>query len=359
MTSSSKVHLGFLGAGWWATANHMPILAQRDDVELTAACRLGQTELQQVKEKFGFRFATESAEELVNYPGLDAVVVSSPHTVHYQHAKLALERGLHVMCEKPMCTRGDHARELVRLAREKSLHLLVPYGWHYKPFVQQAKSWIDSGAIGQVQYVMCHMASPLRNLLQGRRFEVGTSGQAADILFEPDSRTWADPEVAGGGYGHAQLSHATGMFSWLTGIMPQSVFALMTNPDSRVDLYDALSVRFEHGAIGTISGAGTVPSIGPGQYQVDLRIFGTDGLLMLDCERPRLELRTHSGTTKELVLTPEDGVYDCNGPPNNFIDMIVGKTNVNWAPGEAAMRSVLLLDAAYRSALSGKPEDVM
>src|SRR5438876_11040607 len=97
-----KARLGFLGAGWWATANHLPILAQRDDVEFTAVCRLGANELRQVKDKFGFALATESAEELVDYPGLDAVIVTSPHTLHFEHARRALNKGLHVLCEKPM-----------------------------------------------------------------------------------------------------------------------------------------------------------------------------------------------------------------------------------------------------------------
>src|SRR5438132_5135112 len=150
MTNPRKVRLGFLGAGWWATANHMPLFAARDDVELSAVCRLGETELRRVQERFGFRFATQDAAELVNYPGLDAVVVSSPHTLHYEHARLALEHGLHVMCEKPMCTQADHGRELVRLAQEKGRHLLVPYGWHYKPFIQMAKRWMDDRAVGRV-----------------------------------------------------------------------------------------------------------------------------------------------------------------------------------------------------------------
>ena len=64
---------------------------------------------------------TPQAEELVNYPGLDAVLVTSPHTLHYEHARLALQRGLHVLCEKPMCTRGEDARELVRLAEARSI----------------------------------------------------------------------------------------------------------------------------------------------------------------------------------------------------------------------------------------------
>jgi predicted dehydrogenase len=359
MATAKKARLGFLGAGWWATANHMPLLARRDDVEFAAVCRLGKDELRQVQQAFDFPFATESAEELVNHPGLDAVLVSSPHTLHYEHARMALERGLHVLCEKPMCTRAEHARELVRLARDKGLHLLVPYGWHYKPFVQQAKRWLDAGAVGQVQFVLCHMASPIRELLRGGRFEVDTSsGQAGRVLFEPDPRTWADPAVAGGGYGHAQLSHSTGMLFWLTGLAAESVYALMSAPGARVDLYDALGVRFAGGAVGTVSGAGTVPPTGRAQYQVDLRIFGSEGLLMLDCERARLDLRRHDGRQEQMDLPADAGAYTCDGPPNNFVDLVLGKASVNYSPGEAAMRSVELLDAAYRSAASGRPEAV-
>jgi predicted dehydrogenase len=357
--ATTKARLGFIGAGWWATANYMPLLARRDDVELTAVCRLGRAELQQVKDRFGFRFATESAEELVSHPGLDAVFVVSPHTLHHEHARLALERGLHVLCEKPMCTRGEHARELVRLARERGLHLLVPYGWHYKPFVQQAKRWLERGALGTVQYALCHMASPIRELLTGGRFQAEeNSGQAGGVLFEPDPRTWSDPAVAGGGYGHAQLSHSTGLLTWLTGLTPETVYAQMSAPGARVDLYDALSVRFAGGAIGTVSGAGTVPPTGAAQFQVDLRLFGSDGMLLLDCERARLELCRHDGTSERLDLAPDAGAYTCDGPPNNFVDLVLGKTSENWSPGESALRSVLLLDAAYRSAASGQVERV-
>src|ERR1051325_6032966 len=110
-----KVRLGFIGASWWATANHMPVLQARDDVELAAVCRLGKEELHQVQDRFKIPYGTESAVDLVNQPGLDGVVISSPHTLHHAHARLALERGLHVLCEKPMCTSGEHARELVHI----------------------------------------------------------------------------------------------------------------------------------------------------------------------------------------------------------------------------------------------------
>src|SRR5262245_31383621 len=109
--SARKVRLGFIGAGWWATANHMPILATRDDVELTAVCRLGRPELEQVRDRFGFGFATEDYRQLLEQP-LDAVVVTSPHSLHYEHTRAALEHGLHVMVEKPMALRGAEAWEL-------------------------------------------------------------------------------------------------------------------------------------------------------------------------------------------------------------------------------------------------------
>ena len=76
-----KARIGFIGAGWWATANHMPVLAGRDDVELTAVCRLGADELQQVRQQFGFEYATEDYRKLLDEVELDGVVVASPaHT---------------------------------------------------------------------------------------------------------------------------------------------------------------------------------------------------------------------------------------------------------------------------------------
>ena len=356
--AARRARIGFIGAGWWATANHMPILAARPDVEMTAVCRLGKAELAEVERQFGFRFATEDYRQLLAKCELDAVVVSSPHGLHYEHARAALETGLHVMVEKPMCTRSEHARKLVRLAAEKRRQLLVPYGWHYKPFVQEAKRRVESGALGRVEFVMCHMASPIRRLLAGEGLRMDrNAGYATDTMFQPEPATWADPVVAGGGYGHAQISHSSGMLFWFTGLVPREVFAMMSAPGTDVELFDAITARFDGGAIGTFSGAGTVPEK-DAHYQVDLRIFGSDGMLLLDCERARLELRRNDGDHYIAPLAADAGAYSCDGPPNNFVDLVLGSTETNFAPGDAAMRSVELLDAAYRSANSGKLEVV-
>jgi len=352
-----KARLGFIGAGWWATANHLPLLAAREDVELAGVCRLGREELEQVQRRFGFGFATEDYRELLDRVALDAVVVASPHTLHAEHARAALERGLHVMCEKPLTTRAADARELVRLADERGLHLLVPYGWHYKPFVQEARRRLQDGAIGRIEYVLCHMASPIRRLLTGDATPADLAGgQAGEADFAPDPRTWADPQIAGGGYGHAQITHSAGMLFWLSNLRPEAVFAMMSAPGSEVELYDAISVRFQGGAIGSLSGAGAIPEGNP--FQVDLRFFGEEGMLLLDLERARLELLRHDGANASVRLEADAGGYSCEGPPANFIDLVLGKTTENHAPGWAGLRAVELLDAAYRSARSGVVEAV-
>ena len=352
--SDPRARIGFIGAGWWATSNHMPILAKRDDVEMVGVCRLGVDELKRVQEAFGFSYATENYQQLLSDVELDGMVVASPHTLHYEHAKAALKRGIHVMCEKPMCTDASQATELVKLAKDRDLHLVVPYGWHYKEFVLEAKSQLDDGVIGSIQYVMTHMASPIRQLLTGLPY-TGESG-GTETFFEPEAATWADPKIAGGGYGHSQLSHGLGMLFWLTGLEPSEVHSIMTAPDSKVELYDAITVRFEDGIIGTVSGAGTIPA--DKGFQLDQRIFGSEGLMTLDFDRARLDVQRHDGNHYSMELKGDEGAYTCEGPPNNFVDLITGNTSENLAPGWAAARSVQVLDAAYRSARSGKTEKV-
>jgi predicted dehydrogenase len=344
-----KVRVGFIGAGWWATAYHLPQLAARDDVEMSALCRLGGAELTEVRDRFGFRFATEDYRELLEQP-LDAVVVSSPHGLHYQHARAALEAGLHVMVEKPMTLKASEAWELVDLARARNLHVLVPYGNNYKPFVEEAARLLADGAIGTIEYVLCHMASPVRSLLSGGDFERDTHHQG---MYSPDPNTWANPTVSGGGYGHAQLTHGLGMLFFLTPLRAERVYCEMSAPGAAVELYDAITVRFRDGVIGVISGAGAVP--GGNHSQVDVRIFGSEGMLLLDLERPRVEIRRHDGNNVGVAIRADQEEAPRQGPPHRFIELIRGLSDRNNSTGEVGARVVEVLDAAYRSAVSGQP----
>ncbi|MXX93003.1 MAG: Gfo/Idh/MocA family oxidoreductase [Chloroflexi bacterium] len=355
MKPDGTVRIGFIGAGWWATANHMPVFAGRDDVEMTAVCRLGADELQLVKETFGFVHATESYEELLEIEGLDGVVVATPHSLHYEHTMAALRRGLHVMCEKPLATTAAHARAMVEEADRQGVQLLIPHGWHYAPYIQNAKEMMEQNPVGNIEFVMCHMASPVRSLLEGKQF-LATGGGAGDNMFEPGAETWADPVIAGGGYALAQMTHSAGMAYWLTGLKADTVFAYNTAPTAQVELYNAFSVGFDGGAIGTFSGAGALPQ--DQTFQLDIRVFGDEGAFVLDIDRARLEVQRHDGEHIKIDVGEDAGEYYGGGPPDNFTDILLGKDVPNWAPGWAGMRAIEMIDAAYRSAKSGIAEKV-
>lgn len=347
----NKVRVGFIGAGWWVTTNHLPILKARDDVELVAICRLGRELLIQIKDKFGIQFATEDYRELLEQD-LDAVIVGSPHNLHYEHALAALQKGCHVLVEKPMALNATEAWELVNTAKAKNLHLLVPYGWHYKPFVQHAKRLMDEGVVGQVEYVLCHMASPTKGFFAG---DGRPPSQWEPTIAAPDPATWQVKEK-GGGYGHGQITHSSALMFWLTGLRAKEVTCRMTSPNSGVDMYNTASVVFDNGAIGSISGAATLPD--DDKFQVDLRIFGTEGVLMLDVERERLEVRRHDKQHQHFDVPSGEGAYSCEVPPVRFIELIHGQ-GTNDSPGEVAARSVELITAMYESAENhGKPTSV-
>jgi predicted dehydrogenase len=324
----------------------MPLLAQREDVEMVGVCRLGTEMLQAVKEKFNFPYATEDYHELLEQD-LDGVVVTSPHHLHYEHARAALLSGRHVMCEKPMTLEADQAWDLVRLAKERNLQLVVPYGWHYKPFVQQAKQMMEEGVVGRIEYVLCHMASPTKELFGG-------SGKPPEqnltSFTQPDPATWQIKEN-GGGYAHGQITHSSGLMFWLTGLRAKEVSACMSSSqNTSVDMYDAATVTFDNGAIGVVSGAATLPP--DVKFQVDVRIFGSEGVLNLDVDRERLDLFRHDGNHRHIDVEVGAGDYDCEGPPNRFVELIKGE-GTNDSPGEVGARSVELLDAMFESVAEG------
>lgn len=382
--SNRKLRLGFIGAGWWAAEYQMPWFASRDDVELVSVCRLGRVELMQVRDRFGFAHATEDYRELLAQ-ALDAVVVSSPHTMHFEHARAALEAGRHVMVEKPMCTRARDARELAALAQAKGLHVLAPQGWNFTPYVRAARALVNpapnpsspplrsedlrpkgevsSGSpfrglgggrgIGAVRHIVCQMASALGDLMAGRPM-VETEGQT----FRPSASTWADPARAGG-YGWGQLAHALGVMFALADVQPESVFAQMGRSPTGADYYDAITTTFTNGATAAISGSATIPKASGAQhdrskgYQIDIRIFGTEGMLLFDIERERLEIRRDDGHNTTIPMKPGDGDYPASVPWQTFVDLVSGRTNENPMDAALGVKVVEVLEAAYRSADSG------
>lgn len=175
----------------------------------------------------------------------------------------------------------------------------------------------------------------------------------ADPVAVPESATWTDPALSGGGYGQAQLSHALGLGLWLTGLRADEVFAFMSAPlDAPVELHDAISIRYRGGAIGTVAGGSCFTAAGDNKHQLEVRAIGSEGQVLVDVEREAVWLWRNDGTEVRLDLADGAGLYDCDGPVETLVDLALGRDLVNSSPGELGARTVELLDAAYRSANS-------
>jgi predicted dehydrogenase len=262
----------------------------------------------------------------------------------------AVEAGAHVLVDKPMTTRSGDARRLVAAADEAGLEIVVPYGWNFKDFTRKAAELMADGRVGEVRHVVCQMASPTADLFGGEGLRE-TEGH----MFRPEASTWADPERAGG-YGWGQLVHALGLLFRLVDVAPAEVYALRGTSPAGVDYYDAATVRLENGATLALSGAATVPK--QCGYQVDIRIFGTDGMLLLDVERERMSLHRHDGEDVVMDVPAGEGAYRCVEPVERLVEICRGAARINEAPGFVGMRAVEVLDAMYRSFASGRPEPV-
>ncbi len=338
-----RARIGFIGAGWWATTNNIPQIAAREDAEVAAICGLDPQVLEALQERYGVPLVTSQVDRLFE-EDLDGVVVSSPHHLHHEHAAAALRRDLHVLCEKPMALRAVDAWDLVRLAREHQRELVVGYGWNYKQPVREARRIVRAGGVGEVSYVLCHMASPTLSLFS--KNEGGAPSQWEPTVAAPQAQTWQDPSQ-GGGYADGQITHSSAALFSIANLRAAEVQARSSSGPAPVDLYDAAVVTFEGGAIGVVSGAGSLPDDDP--FQVDIRIFGDEGTLLLDLERERLELRRHDGRHRSVDLEPGCGRYSAEGPPARFVELLHGRGE-NESPGDVAARSVELIEALLTSA---------
>ncbi|MCJ8323400.1 MAG: Gfo/Idh/MocA family oxidoreductase [Rhizobiales bacterium] len=345
-----KAKIALIGAGWWGVEIYVPAMQDNSDIELVAINRRNQDALNKVLEKHKGPRGYTDYREMLEKEDLDAVVITSPHTVHFEQAKAALEAGCHVLIDKPMATSADDARALVKLAAEKGKEILIPYGWNYKEFVTTASKLIADGRIGEVKHATCNMATGTYDLFGGDGLV-----EAETHMFQPNKSTWADPDNAGG-YGWGQLSHILGLMFRLIDLPPKEIYALDTKSDANVDLADAAILTFVNGARATISGSALLPK--HCSYQMDLRIFGTEGMLSIDMERTRMELRRFDKDDVVLDLAADAGQYAAVEPINRLAEVCLGKAKTIEANGTVGMRAIEVLDAMYRSIKSGKPEAV-
>lgn len=346
--------IGVVGAGWWATRAHLPAIVANPDAELAAIADPIDDKRDRAVAAFGPERAYRSHTEMLDGESLDGVVIAVPHMAHYQVALDALEAGAHLMLEKPMVVEYDHAARLLEESVARGLEIVVGYPYHYNQQVLAVRDWIAAGEIGELLYVHSLFASIVWDLFRG---DVDLVADAVGFTITPTGTdTYGDPAVSGGGQAIVQITHSAALLLFMTGLVPVDVFAFMENRDLRVDLVDAMAVRFEGGCIGTIGSTGS--TVRTQDEILEYRLYGTEGHVLLDLAASDLRLYRADGSTEHNPAGRAAGArtytepYPEDAPVNNLVDIVMGRDK-NRSPPQLGAAVVGLLEAAYESARTG------
>jgi predicted dehydrogenase len=347
-----KVRIGVIGAGWWATFAHIPAVKSHPGAELIAVQSRDKTKAEKIARDFGAKYPCTDIQELLALKELDAIIVASTPNVHFAQARAALERGLHVLIEKPMTFTVDEARELVELAAQKKLQLLISCPWHYTAHGIEARRLIHSGGLGEIKMISVLMTNPIDKLLRG--INTSPTHGMEDVYIEPRKGSYNDPAVAGGGQIYCQVSHAAAYLTFLTGLRPAEVYARFDYDSSVNDIYDALTVTLENGALATIASTGATPRC---QRNYEVRVFGSKAILQLELWHGKMTLIDFADRRTEFKPLAEEEIYPSRAPALNFIEMILGKAP-NGSPGMLGLASMEIIEAACESAQTNRCEKI-
>ena len=315
--------LGYLQAGTYRNI---------EDVTIVAAADVAPEARSLFEEEFDGP-ACEHYRDMLDRHGeeLDAVTVVTPHAHHYEQVKACLERGLHVLVEKPMVTDVGHAVDLVDTAEDRDLVLQVGYQRHFHPAFREIRRLVDAGRIGDLHLANCYL------------------GQG---WYEPHQDTWrTDPSLSGGGQLYDSGSHLLDALLWATDTDPESVTAVIEYVEPEVDVNSALSVELDRDGNTVLASVGITgwgneitPSEGYVFWGHDGRLsFVEDTVVVAEQDAATYRTEISEGTDFETLNRKKI---------RNFVDSIDGSAEPA-VPGEVGLQVTALTEAAYRAADTG------
>lgn len=147
---SNMITVGILGYGYWG-----PNLV-RNFVNIGCNVKrvvdMNEQRLQTVNSLYPNILTSSNSEDIFNDDDISAVIIALPVWLHYIMAKRALESGKHVLVEKPMTDNSDHARELIVMAKDRNLVLMVDHTFLYTSAVRKIKALVNNGELGRLHY---------------------------------------------------------------------------------------------------------------------------------------------------------------------------------------------------------------
>jgi predicted dehydrogenase len=146
------LRVALVGYGYWGP-NLLRNYMELPEAQVAWVCDRRPEALNKAKTRYPAIAATTDLEVVLNDESVDAVLVATPISSHHPIAKAALEAGKHVFVEKPMTADTVQACELVQLAEQRGLTLMVGHTFVYSPPVRKVKALIDAGELGDIYFI--------------------------------------------------------------------------------------------------------------------------------------------------------------------------------------------------------------
>jgi predicted dehydrogenase len=145
------IKIGIIGYGYWGV-NLLRTFFNTEGCLVSKVADLRKERLELVKKIYPTVEVSLKPSDIINDKNIDAVVLATPVFLHYSLSKNCLEKGKHVLVEKPMTGSVSQAKKLISLAKRKRKILMVDHTFLYSPAVQKIKTLMDNGQIGKIQY---------------------------------------------------------------------------------------------------------------------------------------------------------------------------------------------------------------
>lgn len=146
------INVGVLGCGYWG-----PLLVRNfrwlPNCRLKGVCDANLKRLEHLRSLYPEVEFCQDSQQFLSDPDLDAVAIATPVEHHYKLAKASLLAGKHTFIEKPMASSSAQCEELIQIAAEKNLILMVDHTFLYSAAVQKIREIIQSGDIGDIRYI--------------------------------------------------------------------------------------------------------------------------------------------------------------------------------------------------------------
>ncbi len=151
--NASAVRVGVIGTSWWTDAMYLPALHNHPLAEVVAVAGRDAQRTAEFADRWAIPGRYTDYEAMLDAEKLDAVVISSPNNQHAPMSLKAIERGLHVLCEKPLALNYAEAKAMSDAANKAGVKTMVPFTYTFMPSTRFIKALVDDGYIGQLYHL--------------------------------------------------------------------------------------------------------------------------------------------------------------------------------------------------------------